>query len=227
MRSKLTYSNVVATLALFLALAGGTAFAAVQLGKGSVGTRQLKKEAVTPAKLSKASKATLTGATGATGQRGPQGERGAQGERGEPGPQGVPGTVASPSSLFRTQRFFGSVGSTLGTLTTLAFTPAASGDALVRARGTCRISGDAAGPNEIQLALGRDSTEVQSQPIENGGVIQIAKGASTEAQTYGWSAERTLAVSAGVPESITLFSFGQGAGLNKFCQGTVTVQAVF
>lgn len=35
-RSRLTYANVVATLALFLALAGGTVFAAVQLGKNDV-----------------------------------------------------------------------------------------------------------------------------------------------------------------------------------------------
>lgn len=44
LRGKLTYSNIVATLALFLALAGGTAFAASQFGKESIGTRALKKK---------------------------------------------------------------------------------------------------------------------------------------------------------------------------------------
>lgn len=93
---KLTYANMIATLALFLVLAGGTAFAASQFEKESVGTRALKKEAVTPAKLSQKAKATLRGpagpegATGATGAQGPRGDRGAQGER---GPQG-PGAVA-------------------------------------------------------------------------------------------------------------------------------------
>ena len=68
--------NVVSTIRLFLLLAGGTAFAANQLGKNSVGTKQLKTGAVTPEKLSPASKATLTG---------PQGPQ---------GPQGVPGFEA-------------------------------------------------------------------------------------------------------------------------------------
>jgi hypothetical protein len=95
LRSKLTYANVVASIALFIALAGGTAFAASQLGKESVGARQLKKEAVTPAKLSQASKATLTGATGATGPQGPQGLKGDKGEKGEKGDRGEKGEAAS------------------------------------------------------------------------------------------------------------------------------------
>jgi hypothetical protein len=70
---KLTYANVVATIALFVALAGGTALAASQLAKNSVGSKQLKKEAVTPAKLSKASKATLIGPAGAKGDAGAPG----------------------------------------------------------------------------------------------------------------------------------------------------------
>ena len=51
-RGRLTYANVVATLALFIALGGG-AIAASQLGKNSVGSRQLKKNAVTKAKIKK------------------------------------------------------------------------------------------------------------------------------------------------------------------------------
>lgn len=51
-RGKITYANVVSTLALFLVLAGGTAFAAKEmLPKNSVGAKQLKKEAVTGAKI--------------------------------------------------------------------------------------------------------------------------------------------------------------------------------
>lgn len=51
LRSKLTYANVVSTLALFLVLAGGTAFAASRLAKNSVGTQQIKRNAVTAAKI--------------------------------------------------------------------------------------------------------------------------------------------------------------------------------
>jgi hypothetical protein len=48
MRRHLTYANVMATIAVFLALGGGAAFAATQvLPKNSVGSAQLKKNAVT------------------------------------------------------------------------------------------------------------------------------------------------------------------------------------
>jgi hypothetical protein len=51
LRSRLTYANVVSTIALFLVLGGATAFAARQLARNSVGARQLKKNAVTAAKI--------------------------------------------------------------------------------------------------------------------------------------------------------------------------------
>jgi hypothetical protein len=49
-RGKLTFSNVIACLALFVAL-GGSAYAATQLPKNSVGPKQLKKNAVTTSKI--------------------------------------------------------------------------------------------------------------------------------------------------------------------------------
>ncbi len=52
-RKRLTYANVMSSIAVFLVLAGGTAFAASQLGKNSVGSKQLKKNAVTAAKIKK------------------------------------------------------------------------------------------------------------------------------------------------------------------------------
>lgn len=52
MRPKLSYANVVATLALFVAL-GGASYAAFKLPKNSVGTKQLRKNAVTTAKIKK------------------------------------------------------------------------------------------------------------------------------------------------------------------------------
>lgn len=45
--NRITYANVVATLALFAALTTGGAYAASQLGKNSVGPKQLRKGAVT------------------------------------------------------------------------------------------------------------------------------------------------------------------------------------
>jgi hypothetical protein len=49
-RKRLTYANVMSSIAVFLVLGGATAFAASQLGKETVGTKQLKKEAVFLAK---------------------------------------------------------------------------------------------------------------------------------------------------------------------------------
>jgi hypothetical protein len=67
-RGKLTYSNVVASLALFLVLAGGTAVAAKQmLPKNSVGTNQIKKGAVASAKLKNGSVTAGKLAPGAVG----------------------------------------------------------------------------------------------------------------------------------------------------------------
>lgn len=48
-RKRATYANVMSTIAVFLVLGGATAFAA--LGKGTVGTKQLKTNSVTAAKL--------------------------------------------------------------------------------------------------------------------------------------------------------------------------------
>jgi hypothetical protein len=82
LRDHLTYSNVMVTVLALLVLGGGTAYAAAHLGKESVGARQLKKGAVTPAKLNPASVATLTGPKGGTGATGPQGPKGDNGPSG-------------------------------------------------------------------------------------------------------------------------------------------------
>jgi hypothetical protein len=91
LRAKLTYSNVISTVCLFLLVGGGTAFAASQLGKESVGTNQLKKAAVTPAKLSAAAKQGMQGPAGPQGQQGPKGATGAAGAKGATGAQGPKG----------------------------------------------------------------------------------------------------------------------------------------
>ena len=74
----------VALLALFVAL-GGSSYAALRLPPASVGTRQIKKHAVTPSKLSPRTVAKLKGATGSPGLPGAPGQ---QGQQGIPGPTG-------------------------------------------------------------------------------------------------------------------------------------------
>jgi hypothetical protein len=77
--------NVVAYLALFVAL-GGTSYAAIKLPAGSVGTKQLRKGAVTKSKISKRTRTALRGPRGKTGPPGLQGPTGATGVAGPAGP---------------------------------------------------------------------------------------------------------------------------------------------
>jgi hypothetical protein len=81
LRSRLSYSNVMVTVLAFVVL-GGTAYAATELGKNSVGTKQLKNGAVTKAKIAKSAQKALKGAEG------PKGAPGAKGEKGDTGPKG-------------------------------------------------------------------------------------------------------------------------------------------
>lgn len=76
-RKHLSYANVVASLALFLAL-GGVGYAAMKLPKNSVGTKQLKNGAVTAAKVNAATRKAFA-------EPGPQGPSGPAGPPGEPG----------------------------------------------------------------------------------------------------------------------------------------------
>jgi hypothetical protein len=105
-RGRLTYSNVIATLCLILLIGGGTAYAATQLPRNSVGSAQLKKGAVTPAKLSGGAKAALIapqgneGPRGATGPQGPKGDAGDKGEKGDRGAGGPSNAITKANPGF-------------------------------------------------------------------------------------------------------------------------------
>jgi hypothetical protein len=96
-RSRLTYANVIASLALFVAL-GGVSWAAVSLPADSVGKRQLKRNAVTSEKVANGSLKAAdfagrlpAGERGPAGPTGPTGPAGSAGDRGETGPAGPKG----------------------------------------------------------------------------------------------------------------------------------------
>jgi len=97
---RLTFANVVSALALFIAL-GGASYAALRLPKNSVGTRQIKNNAVTGPKIKAGSvgssdlstsvrsqllTAGMPGPAGSTGVAGPKGDTGSTGPAGAPGP---------------------------------------------------------------------------------------------------------------------------------------------
>jgi hypothetical protein len=97
--SRLSYSNVMATVAVFAALGGG-AYAAVKMPKNSVGSAQLKRNAVSSSKVKDRSllardfkRGQLP--AGAQGPQGPQGVQGIQGEKGEKGDKGDKGETGT------------------------------------------------------------------------------------------------------------------------------------
>ena len=97
LRARLTYANVMSSIAVFMVL-GGSAYAAATLPKNSVGTKQIKSNAVTSSKVKNG---TLLSAdfkpgqlpAGATGALGPQGTQGPQGADGPQGPKGNTGST--------------------------------------------------------------------------------------------------------------------------------------
>jgi hypothetical protein len=89
-RKRITYANVISTLALVLVVGGGSAIAASQFSKESIPNNALKKESIGPGKLTKAAKAALVGSPGAKGATGPAGS---SGPAGPVGPAGAPGSA--------------------------------------------------------------------------------------------------------------------------------------
>ena len=136
MRPKLTYANVIATLALFLALGGGAAFAATQLAKNSVGAKQLKRNAVSAAKVKDGS---LLAKDFKAGQL-------------PAGPQGAPGVT---SVVVR----YGTEGKAKEGESGLSFAKCQSGETVVSG-GYDLADGDEVESNGILILADRPSNEV-------------------------------------------------------------------
>jgi hypothetical protein len=82
----------VAVVALIVAL-GGTSYAAFTLPTNSVGAKQLKNKAVTPAKVAPMTIALFKGQKGDKGDAGPRGAQGIPGIQGRQGVEGIQGPV--------------------------------------------------------------------------------------------------------------------------------------
>src|SRR4051795_8280812 len=87
--SRLTYANVTATLALFVAL-GGSSYAALKLPRDSVGSKQIRTAAVRSRQVKNRSLGVKDLSVGAR-----KALRGAPGPTGPAGPAGAPGTSAT------------------------------------------------------------------------------------------------------------------------------------
>ena len=111
LRAHLTYANVVATIAVFIAL-GGSSYAALKLPKNSVGSEQLKPNSITSTKVKGGSLSTtdfkasarsfLRGGRGPRGVQGPQGTTGKTGKtgaKGSTGPRGAAGSARAYATV--------------------------------------------------------------------------------------------------------------------------------
>jgi hypothetical protein len=94
-RNHLSYANVTATLALFVALSG-SAYAAIKLPANSVGTAQIQNKAVTSPKVLDGS---LLAADFKAGQL-PAGQQGPAGPAGPQGPSGAAGGVSGLEVIY-------------------------------------------------------------------------------------------------------------------------------
>jgi hypothetical protein len=135
-RPRLSYANVVATLALVLAASGG-AYAATQLPKNSVGSKQVKNSSL-QAKDFKPGQLPA----GATGPAGPQGSPGTKGDQGAPGDAG-PNLLQAGRKDFNTQSWVNQCAS--AELKTDGFTVSRPGVLWAEAAGEYLASGAAIG----------------------------------------------------------------------------------
>jgi hypothetical protein len=91
LRPRITYANLMSTLAVVLVVGGGTAYAAITIPRNSVGSAQIRTSAVGTSELRSGAvhktdiaKTTIASLRGAKGDQGPQGPAGAPGTPGTP-----------------------------------------------------------------------------------------------------------------------------------------------
>lgn len=206
LRSRLSYANVIATLALFLALGGG-AYAAIKLPKNSVGSKQIKKNAVTSAKIKNGS---LTAQDFKPGQI-PAGPAGATGAKGADG-------------VVQTGRWGGNIGELLPTGEEWGF---AGPTASVTVNGSQRLTGAATAslgasvPGTVFVSICYQSGTGEPQPFNSEDdytIVQLLE----QQQSYG-------AANSFVPQAGTytvgfcIATLGTTADRNDWSTGWVVV----
>jgi hypothetical protein len=187
-RGHMTSAHAIALLALFVAM-GGTGYAALQLPDNSVGSKQIRKDAVVSSKVKNGSLLANdfragqlpAGPAGPQGLEGPQGLQGPQGLEGPQGLQGPKGDTGDKGDTGAT----GQTG-TFGSVTTqYELAPAALPDGRSQSYDVLCPTG--------QIAIGGgsrgDATDSEytittsSRPLRTGG------GFPTDGQNFnGWRA---------------------------------------
>jgi hypothetical protein len=207
--SHLSYANTVATVALFVALGGG-AYAATTLPRDSVGSEQIRANAVSSSELAYAAVGTDQIARDAVtlhrlspgvrrrlyaqaspSAQGPAGAQGAKGDAGLPGPTGAPATLESASTTATDITNYQN-GDTIGTAHS-----AGPGYYLAIASGTVANTGT----SDDYLNCGFDVA----------GTIAGAAGFSTTAGNATSGSSVTVAPTTSANEAVRFVCFGSGA----------------
>ena len=237
-RTRLTYANVVATLALFVAL-GGTSYAALKItGKnvqdGTIRTADLRNNDVRSKDVKNGSLLRRdfkpgqlpSGPGGTPGPAGPTGAAGATGPKGATGPQGPSGVVKvlSIDALWAPLTLPGNNGSVITTpnnCRTPSYTAGAGEQAVVTAHA---MAGPTPAANDILYM------DVTLQKDNAGQFLTQLTGYSGESMSDGTAQAST---SKAIPlEAGKSYRFGVGLGSNAqtviaagggFCQATVMI----
>ncbi|HWN74079.1 MAG TPA: collagen-like protein [Solirubrobacterales bacterium] len=197
--NKLTYANVVATLALFVAL-GGASYAALQLPKNSVGTKQLKKSAVTAQKIAKGAvtKAKLGADAQAalTGPAGPKGDPGPKGDQGSPGPSEALTAQAAEESLVDAADATQIASLTLPAGQWVLFADLSPEGTTGEPAAICypSVGGVLGRTSRTQLAIGKQAGLVVIEPLTLSAPTQVALLCESHSGTFTVYGEETKVV---------------------------------
>ncbi|UTI66134.1 hypothetical protein NBH00_08000 [Paraconexibacter antarcticus] len=156
LKSRLTYANVTASIALFVAL-GGSSYAALSLPRNSVGTNQIRTGAVGSSEIRNHSVALRDMSSGAQ-----RALRGAIGPAGPAGPTGPPAArdfevVSGAGALIRGTAVSGGRAGSPGTYTVAFAAPTTA----------CAVTASLGSTDATVVPAGRVTTSVQ------GGMIGV------------------------------------------------------
>lgn len=168
-RKRIGYPHVVSTLALFVAL-GGTSYAALKLPSNSVGNAQLRKNAVTGAKVKDGS-LSLVDLSHSGILRGPVGPQGATGPAGIQGTPGLAGAIG-PSDAYHAGGN-GDVG-----LSTQPNVPTAIAELTSLPAGQYVFTGTA------DLVNGNGGAEIECEIVAQGAKLASTNGAGGTATEF-------------------------------------------